>query len=270
MDTRDLNSADGNLKTKLRVGYYNSMHKLANRFADGQTAITTQMAEMIAVPPSKLLGVWPSGVTVERFSAAVTQRKWPIENQPIHLIYIGRLHRERHLFPLCDAVICANKNGMMFTLSLIGQGPDVDTLKELATQANNQIHIYPPIPHDEIPELLTKAHIGVTSLPPQNDRKFQASSPIKLFEYLASGLPILATSNKCHTDVAGDKKYAFWAENPIESDLYQALCAIWECRYDLPALGEEAFCDSKHWSWQASAKKISEALLKGTNLKALV
>ena len=56
--------------------------------------------------------------------------------------------------------------------------------------------------------MLAAADIGVTSLPSPDDVKYEASSPLKLFEYMAAGLPVLATSNRCHTDVVGAGGYA--------------------------------------------------------------
>ena len=43
---------------------------------------------------------------------------------------------------------------------------------------------------------------------------FGVSSPIKLFEYLAAGLPILATRIDCHTNVVGNADCAVWLDEP--------------------------------------------------------
>ena len=40
-------------------------------------------------------------------------------------------------------------------------------------------------PHDQIPEVLARAHVGVLPFP--DEEKFRVSSPIKLFEYMAAG-----------------------------------------------------------------------------------
>jgi glycosyltransferase involved in cell wall biosynthesis len=211
MDTRDFNSADGGWRTELRVKFYNFMHTLANRFADGQTVITPKMAELAKVPADKLWGIWPSGVTVEKFASSAHNRTWPTEDEPIRLIYVGRLHPERCLVPLARAINQANQNGMSFHLTLIGRGPDETLLNEIADQSNEKIDVIDAVPHHEIPDYLAEAHIGTTSLPPVNNKKFEASSPIKLFEYLAAGMPIFATRNVCHTNVIDGQPFAFWA-----------------------------------------------------------
>ena len=54
--------------------------------------------------------------------------------------------------------------------------------------------------------------LGRTTFPGEFD--FPVSSPIKLFEYLAAGLPILATRIDCHTNVVGNADCAVWLDQP--------------------------------------------------------
>jgi hypothetical protein len=102
-------------------------------------------------------------------------------------------------------------------------------------------------------------------LPDPNDGKYDASSPIKLFEYLAAGLPILATSNQCHTDVVGNGRYAFWVTQISEEAFLGALRDIWQERKNLPAFGWEAMAAAQGWTWAAAAKKLQAALVYGTS-----
>ncbi len=97
---------------------------------------------------------------------------------------------------------------MRFKLSLVGSGADQDTLEEYASR-HPEIVVHGPVVHSNIPTILGKADIGVTSLPFKDDLKYQASSPIKLFEYMAAGMPILSTRNPCHVDVIASGPYAF-------------------------------------------------------------
>lgn len=263
MDTRDLNSADGGFKTQLRVWFYDFMHKLANLWVDGQTVITPRMAELVRVPQEKLWGIWPSGVNYEQFAPARSGRSWPAPENPIHLVYVGRLHQERNLMPLCRAVKQANEEGMAFILSLVGHGPEEVALQSFAQEAAGNINIVPAVSHDKIPDLLAQAHVGVTSLPPLDNRKFEASSPIKLFEYMSAGLPILSTRNACHSDVVAEGNYTFWADGTTPADLLIPLREIWRERDRLPVKGGAAARAAQKWTWQVSAQKISNALAQG-------
>jgi glycosyltransferase involved in cell wall biosynthesis len=262
MDTRDLNPVEGGLKTKLRVWFYAKMHQLANCCADGQTTITQQMATLVNVPAHKLWGIWPSGVTPETFAPAAPMRQWPRQQEPIRLIYIGRLQQERNLLPLCQAVQAANAAGMAFQFTLIGSGPQEETLRTFAKETADAVVVLPPVAHADIPALLGAAHIGVTSLPTVGNVKYQASSPVKIFEYMAAGMPILSTANACHTDVVGAGQFAFWANEPTVEGLLAALEKAWQERNNLAQHSAAAQQASQDWSWHAAAKKLSDALLQ--------
>lgn len=264
MDTRDLiDIVPGDWRAFLHRGFTSIVHRLAPLFTDGQTVITPRMAELVGVKPKRLLGVWPSGVRIEPFLVAREQRVWLQPDNVLCLIYIGIFLQKRHLVELVEAVIDATNSGMQFSLQLYGDGPLRPDLVELAKMSGGCVTINGSVPHREIPSLLGNAHIGVTSLPDVDDRKYQASSPIKLFEYLAAGMPVLATENVCHTGVVGSGRYAFWAQSPTTADLRSALSQIWDQRELLPTLGLEAAAAADNWTWDAAAAKLDSALRSG-------
>jgi glycosyltransferase involved in cell wall biosynthesis len=234
---------------------------MGNRWADGQTTITNRMAQVVHVPPERLWGTWPSGVTLATFTPAQQQRTWPTIADPIHLIYIGSLHYERNLINLCRAVEVANAAGMAFHLTLLGEGSERADLTQFAQQTSGRIQVLPSIPHAQVPQLLAQAHVGVLPFP--DEEKFRVSSPIKLFEYMAAGLPILATRIVCHTDVIGDGDYVFWAESADVAGIYAALRNLWNRRERLPQQSRLAAAAAPAWSWHAAAKKLSRALVHG-------
>lgn len=263
MDTRDLVAVEGTLRSRIRRQYFRLMHWLANRWADGQTAITPRMAELVGIPSGQLWGIWPSGVNLDLFVSAQTGRQWPQPEGPVHLIYVGKLDFERNLLPLCLAVERANTNGMAYVLSLVGDGPARRDLEGFASQTTGRIRVRPPVPHPQVPEWLGWAHVGVTSLPPSEDEKFAASSPIKLFEYMAGGLPILATKNACHAEVVADGTYAFWLEDASQDGILAALREVWQTRVALSEKGGEAAAAVRAWTWQEAGRKLSQALKYG-------
>ena len=260
LDTRDLPTFETGMKSKLRQKFFSMVHRLANFFADGQLAITQEMAELVGIPEESLIGIWPSGVDIDAFRSVRVDRTWPTAGETVELLYIGKLHLERNLLPMCEAVRTARKAGMAIRLSLVGSGPDEHFLRNLASSADGAIRVLPPVPHTEVPTLLARAHVGVTSFPAVTDRKFAASSPIKLFEYLAAGLPVLASANICHTNVVGKGEYAFWVHDPTEEGVMKALEQLWAKRDALPRLSVAASQAAEDWTWDASAGKLSTAL----------
>ncbi len=264
MDTRTLSMTPDEketLRDKVRNLFIDFTNMITNRWADGRTAITAHIAEVLKIPNNKLWGVWPSGVELEIFKEAWIKRSWPQTNEPIRMIYIGCMHYERNLMNLCKAVAQANKKKHKFTLTIVGEGNQQSELENFAKHSAKHIHIFPSVPHSQIPSCLSKAHIGVLPFP--DEEKFRVSSPIKLFEYMASGLPILATRIVCHTDVVGSNNFAFWAEGSDVQSLIQALERAHKNRIHLPMMGKKAAKEAQKWTWKASAKKLDNALRQG-------
>jgi glycosyltransferase involved in cell wall biosynthesis len=262
MDTRTLPmdaASKRRLKDTVRAGFYRFINKTAHYWVDGQLAITERIAQSIPIPPKNLWGIWPSGVSIKPLAAVRTQRRWPQNDEPVALIYIGTLHYERNIDLFARAVIQANALGMPFTFTMVGDGTARSELEQIAAESNGTVRYVPPIPHEQIPDYLAQAHIGVLPFP--DEEKFRVSSPIKLFEYMAAGLPILATRIVCHTDVMGeDASYAFWSEDSTIGCFLDTLRMVHQQRGQLDSLGNAAAAESVHWTWQAAAEKIMRGL----------
>lgn len=259
-DSRTFHMGSGTqgIKDRLRSLYYRYSHRLADLWVDGHLAITPRIAEALGVSSERLLGVWPSGVDPSKFKAAHETRCWPGEDEPVRLVYIGSIHSERNLSTLCRAVIAATNQGMKFALTIVGRGAQQAELEELASTTNGIVVIRPAVPHDEVWKVLADAHIGVLPFP--DELKFRVSSPIKLFEYMAAGMPILATRIVCHTDVVGEGEFVFWADGSDQEALVDALKQIWVTRWSLPELGIQAVEAVDQWTWEASSIKLATAL----------
>ena len=263
MDIRTLfMPSNAGFKDRLR-GFFRTMSMAAGRWVDGYLVITSRMAESLRIPSERLWGVWPSGVNVKLFAGAQTARRWPLPGQPIRLIYIGSLNHERNLLTLSRAVEQANADGMAFRLTLVGDGRAREDLEKFAAQSAGLIRVIPSVPHDHVPQVLAQAHVGVLPFP--DEEKFRVSSPIKLFEYMAAGLPVLATRIVCHTDVVGRDDYAFWGGNGEEKGLLDGLRLVWRSQSLLSEMGRRAAIAAEVWSWTASAHKLRRALENGLN-----
>ncbi len=267
MDTRTLPMPQldkGTKKEKLREKAYGYMSRLGTRCADGRLAITRRMADAVHIPAEKFWGTWPSGADVEHFSLARLGRNWPLPDDPVKLVYHGSMHYERNLMALCRAVAQANAEGMLFELSLIGDGTERAELENFAEQTNGSVRVIRPVQYANIPQKLAQSHIG--ALPFPDEDKFRVSSPIKLFEYMAAGLPILATRIACHTDVIGSDEYAFWANDAGEQTLLDTLRVVWQSRDLLSDMGQHAASAAQAWTWKGSANKLRKALEVGIEL----
>jgi glycosyltransferase involved in cell wall biosynthesis len=258
MDTRQLPLTRATWKTRIRAVFFRVAQWCANRFADGQTAITSRTAEAVRIPRACLLGVWPSGVSMRRFDGVAQQRRWPGREDLIEFVFIGALWRERHLLELAQAMADASRGGAPVRLTVIGDGPLRGELEAFATTTRGAVRVGAAVPYTEIPAALGAAHVGVSPLP--DTTVFQVSSPIKVFEYLAAGLPVLATRIVCHTDVLGDAPFVFWAKEATPASLREAIEQACHERDRLPMLGALAHQAAGKFEWAVSATALDTAL----------
>jgi len=245
----------------VRDKYERMMDAISIRWADGQTVITSQMAKSLHIPLEKVWGVWPSGVDAHRFDGCAMQRVWPKDEEPVLLGYIGALEYERNLMDMAVAVLRANAEGKNFRFTLVGDGTQRAALESFAQDSRRCVEVIPSIPYEAIPEFLSHVHVGVLPFP--NEEKFQVCSPIKLFEYMAAGLAILATRILCHTDVMKNENYVFWAESADEDGLLNALRALWEKRHTLGDVSAASVSAAQAWTWSESAIQLKSALEGG-------
>lgn len=265
MDTRTLhmlkNTDKESLRHRVRGWYYHFAQHFATWWVDGQLAITPRMAETLTIPQPQLWGVWPSGVDNDHFNKASPARQWPAENDPIVIVYIGSLAAGRGLLEFSHAVVKANQLGFKFRFLMVGSGDIQDELIKRAAQSGGILRVEPPLPHEQVVNVLARGHLGVLPFP--DEEKFRVSSPIKLFEYMASGMPVLATRIVCHTDVVANGEYVFWAEEACEEAFLNTLRSIWSHKQLLPQMGKAAMEASTDWSWRASGQKLKQALEHG-------
>lgn len=222
------------------------------------TAITDQLAERLNLNKSQLVGIWPSGVDRSEFVKSVKSRNWPQEDDPVRLIYVGVMTPERNLTSLIKAARLARKNGGNLTLSIIGGGVQRPELEELAAQKGSEfITIDGPYPYHRIPEILSRHDVGILPFP--NVPKMNVSSAIKMFEYMAAGMPVIATRIQAHETVFADSEFVFWC-NESHSSMAEAMTNAVASKERLAILGNQARSFSYNWTWEKSGQKLSRAL----------
>lgn len=174
-----------------RMSYY-----IAGKFCDGITAITEELANFAYPNIEKEIGIWGSGVNLYKFSPQnfKFRMKRPCNNI-IKFIYIGAITTERDLESFIKAV---SKFPHKAIFNIYGFAENSSYSSELEnfiiTNEIKNVFIQKPVPHNMVPEILSTHHVGVIPFP--NDFIFSVSSPIKLFEYIAMGMIIVAPTGK--------------------------------------------------------------------------
>lgn len=137
--------------------------------------------------------------------------KYPVEKSKVHLItngydkdlfYPGPLEKKNDKFTLVFHGKIGKVQNMQTLLQLaksLSSHPEIEflvigdgsKLSELKNQELNNIKLVDAIPYTQIPEVLRKCHVGLSFR--TDGRIGRDAYPVKVFEYIGTGLPVIMT-----------------------------------------------------------------------------
>ena len=160
---------------------------------------------------SRRIALIPNGVDAKHYEGIPIRPESQTWAPPV-FGYTGTLHSERTDARLIVELARAFPQG-----SVVLIGPDhwtTEDRKLLAAERN--IHMPGPVPYLKIPEVMAQFDVCIV---PHVETSFTESlNPIKLWEYLASGKPIVATN------IAGFRDYARFCRIASGSGPFVAAC----------------------------------------------
>jgi glycosyltransferase involved in cell wall biosynthesis len=154
-----------------------------------------QLGRDFGIPPERI-AYWPNGTDVERFdpplSPSEAQRLLGLPADRRVVVYAGSLQGWRGVETVIRAAPLLPPD---VTLYIVG-GPSTEVrrlgARSQATGADNVV-LVGPRPWQEIPRWLRAARILVLPNTGREEVSRHYTSPLKLFEYMASGTPIVAS-----------------------------------------------------------------------------
>ena len=194
LDVRSLpNDPDQGLKGRVTWFLFNAGLRLASGLYDGCMAITPAMARYIA-ESSKFkadgIGLWSSAFDANIFNPDTTVLDSKLNTSDrITLVYHGAIAPNRMLIETVEALSICSAD---VQLLLIGDGELLPKLKERVSELGlvDRVSFIDPVEYERVPGFLLGADIGIVPIP--NTLWFEVSMPIKLLEYMAMKLPIIA------------------------------------------------------------------------------
>ncbi len=137
------------------------------------------------------------------------------------LVYIGGLRRDRGIY---DMIALADR--LNLPLHLAGPGWPAGLVEELKTLPGWRHVVYHGVlDRAGVSQLLAKTSIGLVLLHPRLN--YLTSLPVKMFEYLAAGLPVLASDFPYWHEIVGESDaIAFTAAQDIARQAEDALALL--------------------------------------------
>lgn len=112
-----------------------------------------------------------------------------------YLIYAGGLTIDRGLIEmieLLNILVVKNINIKLLLVGYFNNSRDEKIIQKIISEKNltSFVHFTGRLEHSQIPELMRNALAGLLFLKPIS--RYQKAEPIKLFEYMASGIPVVS------------------------------------------------------------------------------
>lgn len=268
LDVRTPPVEAGRVRTIAQRARFSMTLKLYAHRVEAITAITEGVRDWAAA----IAGWSPDQVPVWRSGCSWCEDEPPTAPWPMELpqefrhrfvvLYHGTMTPGRGLLEAVRAVDLLRASGAEVALVLLGGGSAVPALHRLVRDRGLQDHVrfVDPVPHHRVPEFIGAADVGLVPLPPRWE--WEISSPLKLTEYLCSGLPVVLTDIVAHRIVPSDAPFAFWSPTAQPEGLAAAIRAAHDRHPELPALGRQA----KVWAaprmgWSAQLGMLEQVLL---------
>lgn len=261
------------LKPLLRLPVFLEVHEFPNSLHEGTTNSLIKRSDGIVVIsralkddlvdadiPSEKIIVKPDAADAEAFSLERSKHQLreeldlPVEEPLVG--FTGNLY---------------SYNGPELLLSLASQASDLrfvvvggseDQLRQFRkrkqTMGLNNLQFEGHQPHEKIPRYLKAFDVLLLPLQPEINRTLKYCSPLKLFEYLMAGRPIVASDLPSLNEILEDRNNALLVDPENPKEYLTALKTI----LDDQQLADELSCNAaktgERYTWKRRAREIVE------------
>jgi len=154
------------------------------------------------------ISIVPNGVDIRNFHSRT--------ESTIQIIFSGVMYYHRGIDVLLESASIVIQKIPDVQFVLLGSGPEMEKLVEFSKKHNltKNVKFSGWVDRKQIPEYLAKSAIGIGPLRMTDVTK--NALPIKVLEYMASYLPILAKSGTLSTDILIDGENGFFVNDANE------------------------------------------------------
>ena len=169
--------------------------------------------------PEQDVVLLPNGIDCRPFNAVPTVRSHP--EQPLRLVYVGRIAREKGLYETLQGLRLAHELGVDARLTIAGGGPEEPRLRRYAQALGIAARVVfaGPVFGDDKVKLMSGADVMV--LP-----SYSEGLPYALLEGMAAGIPIIATPVGAIPDVMAHGTHGFIVPPRDGKSIAEALAVL--------------------------------------------
>ena len=205
---------------------------------------------------SRTTAVIPNGATIPKNPPIRFLKKQYCRS----LIYTGQLHPWKGV----DVLVKALREIPDAVLTIVGGlsfERDIYRLKKLVKELmiEDRVRFVGFVPSRDIEKYLEAADVGVIPLTDNVTSRY-FTSPLKMFEYMSAGLPIVASDLPTIREVLTDRENAVLIKPGDSKDLARGIKKLLYDQELANKLSKKAYEDVKQYSWDMRAERIIKVL----------
>lgn len=245
-------------RTQLRIQKENRCMALADHVVTISESMRRILIER-GVPEGKI-DVIPNGIDAEEFREAPAAAQIDaLQGAQLVVGYVSNMSRREGHRHLVEAVARVRASGLDCRCLFVGHGPERKALGELVSQLglDGVVHFAGEVDHHQVKSYYMA--IDVFVVPRIPDYAADWVTPLKPYEAMALGRPLIVTDLPALREVVGEGERGLLAEPANADSLAQA---IQQCAAD-PALCEQRASLAREWvfehrTWKANARRYVE------------
>jgi len=187
------------------------------------------------------------------------------DDGPLRLVHVSSFRPWHGTVDLARAFGAAVREGADLEMVCLGDGPELQRAKRAAAEAGagDRIQFTGAIPHVDVPGYLADAHVGLAPFSPDRFRALELGwfwSPIKLFEYMASGLAVVTADIAELRELLPQGVARFYPAADVGA-LATMLAGLHESRSAVRAMGERGrHLAQERFTWDHQAMRVAGVL----------
>lgn len=180
----------------------------------------------------------------------------PMRERPLEFAYIGTITQNRNILGMLDAVNFLRNDKV--TLRLAGDFPvKADYEEALSRPGWNSVNFVGWVSRDGIADILVNARAGLVVLKPVEHEML--TLPIKLFEYMAAGVPVIASDFPLWREIVDSAGCGLLVDPDKPEEIAAAMRWVLENPDDAEAMGQRGRAAVlAQFNWEQEAETLIE------------
>jgi glycosyltransferase involved in cell wall biosynthesis len=206
---------------------------------------------------------------IRNFPVVPAECKRDYHSSSLRLIYVGDVRRVRGIGEYVTAVDRLRQAGVPVELTVVGAFADAGEAQQITADVQrlglgSRVVFLGRRPPEDIPSLLLGSDVGLALL--HGIGNYRESYPTKMFEYMAAGLPVLASRFPLWEDVLVGSGCGRVADPENVDEIVELLHEYWRSPELLETHGRRGRAAVLHtYNWEMESTRLTQ--LYGTLLR---